>query len=428
MSKLKLFLILASALLISCANPNDPGDDGTGGGGTGTGGGTGGGGTGNPSWYLTAEQQSKPFFTKEVRIFQTTSGQIYRIPTILVAKNGNIIVFGDTRYSHGSDVGQGDYRVDVLYSLSKDGGKTWSEKKPILPLSRQGQWDSKGDSVGFQCDNGDLVVLCASGGAWFNAPAKPSKVLLSRSTDNGENWSQWEEIQDQFFTGDVATKYNQKFFVASGRQYTMTKDPYKGRLIAAMLIQPKNGGTAALTIYSDDNGINWKAGGVTQNSSKNSDEPKVMTELNDGRLLMSVRPPQPGNRLWAYSSDGGLNFTQLDTNPVLQDGKVDAEGIRYTSTLLGHDKNRLLFINCNANSRKRLAISLSEDENKSWNQAIKVLEEGDSCYSSINVLGDGTVVTFGEEKATSGKGYDLVFRRYNLFDLTGEVYKTEWYK
>lgn len=48
MSKLKLFLILASALLISCANPNDPDN------GNDTGGGTGGGGTGGGSIPLTS--------------------------------------------------------------------------------------------------------------------------------------------------------------------------------------------------------------------------------------------------------------------------------------------------------------------------------------------------------------------------------------
>ena len=66
MSKLKLFLILASALLISCTNPNDPGngnDTGTGGGtggGTGTGGGnTVGGGYVLPKGSLSQEEQQK---------------------------------------------------------------------------------------------------------------------------------------------------------------------------------------------------------------------------------------------------------------------------------------------------------------------------------------------------------------------------------
>lgn len=62
MSKLKLFLILASALLISCANqnPNDPGDDGTGGGGAGGGGtGSGGGTTTGGGYVLPANSLSQ---------------------------------------------------------------------------------------------------------------------------------------------------------------------------------------------------------------------------------------------------------------------------------------------------------------------------------------------------------------------------------
>lgn len=85
MSKLKLFLILASALLISCANPNDPdnGNDTGTGGGTG-GGGTGGGGNANPSWFLTAEQQGKKLDFQEQILFNTTGGQRYRYQQLYV--------------------------------------------------------------------------------------------------------------------------------------------------------------------------------------------------------------------------------------------------------------------------------------------------------------------------------------------------------
>ena len=49
-------------------------------------------------------------------------------------------------------------------------------------------------------------------------------------------------------------------------------------------------------------------------------------------------------------------------------------------------------------------------------------------YSSLDVCGDGTIVTLAEEKTKTGVYYDIVFRRYNMKTITGEVYQTSWYK
>ena len=198
MSKLKLFLILASALLISCANPTEPEDQGTGGGNGG--GGTGGGSqlTQNPSWFLTAEQQGKPLNFQEQILFDTTDGQKYRIPAIICADNGNLIAFADDRHSHGSDIGQTANAVDVVFKLSKDGGQTWSTIKTILPFSTAGNTgiNNKGDVIVFKSVNnpGTLVAMAASGGAWFGSGNPQARFAQSKSTDNGETWSQWKEV------------------------------------------------------------------------------------------------------------------------------------------------------------------------------------------------------------------------------------------
>lgn len=103
MSKLKLFLILASSLLISCANPNDPdngNDTGTGGGGTGTG-----GGSGNPSWYLSDAQQSSVYQPNPVIVFDSKQGDIYRIAGIVETTKGTLVAVSDSRKTSESDVG-----------------------------------------------------------------------------------------------------------------------------------------------------------------------------------------------------------------------------------------------------------------------------------------------------------------------------------
>lgn len=441
MSKLKLFLILASALLISCANPNDPdnGNDTGTGGGTG-GGGTGGGGNGNPSWFLTADQQSKPLLQPEVKVFTTTDSTRYRIPAIIVANNGNIVALADDRHNHGSDIGFGQGAIDIVYRISKDGGKTWGDTKTILPKSKTGNnTENKGDPLVFKAQNGDLVVLAVSGGAWFSGDKVNSEILMSRSKDHGETWTPWKVEQNLWKTGGYgAGTLTRKCFAASGRGYT-AKD---GKLMAAMLVKFKSGGDGLVSIYSDDDGETWNAGGTVESSNGKGtlNEPKIMTELDDGTIVMTVRNYGQKNRLYAISKDGGQNWgtrssggqdKKLDDWNNMHDSDVNAEGVRWTSKSEGHDKNRIVHI-LSDGPRRRVGLGLyvSEDEAQTFKQVKKIEPDSqDSCYSSIDILPDGTVIVLYEKNGRLNS-YDLVFKRFNLYDLSGgrEIYKVDWYK
>ena len=109
------------------------------------GGGSGGGGTITnkdgkvfASWYLTEEQQREPYSQGPTIVFDSMGApntQIYHIPAIIVADNGNIIAFGDNRHEKSVDIGFGQGLIDIVYKISKDGGKTWSAEKIIEPKS-----------------------------------------------------------------------------------------------------------------------------------------------------------------------------------------------------------------------------------------------------------------------------------------------------
>ena len=471
MSKSKLFLILASALLISCnPNPNDPNngnDTGTGGGGTG-----GGGLTSNPSWFLTAEQQKQDFYYETVLFSKPVNAQStkYRIPAIIVAKNGNIIAFADNRYTHGSDIGAGSGAIDIVYRTSKDGGKTWSPEKIILPKSTSGaNENNKGDPVAFLAANGDIVVLAIAGGAWFNAPKSPSILVMAKSKDNGETWSAWKKVGEESLwkAGPFAKEqptFIRKAFTASGRGLTLEgkgSNP-KGRLMAAMLAGKNKGdGThsgaqAALCIYSDDNGETWKPGGYVDTVNASSatsgqiNEPKIIAELNDGTIVMSIRnangysnPLAP--RLYSLSKDGGMTWNSAEGTlkeasgyANMHDADVNADGVVWTRKgEKGQDKNRILHILADGSSRRvGLGLYLSEDEAKTFTIKKKLRDNSKKAtYSTSDVLPDGTIITFSEDdqaKFNNTDGMDLVFRRFNLKYLTGEVYNAvgyeKWYE
>ena len=423
MSKLKLFLILASALLISCANPNDPNngnDTGTGGGGNG-----GGGGNANPSWYLSDSEQKTPKMIHEKTLGETVANaQYYRIPAVLVTKNNTIVVAFDNRKTKNADIGfSGADNIEPTVRRSTDGGKTWSENIRVgdVPTTKI---NSHGDPVLFEhTPTGNLVMLSASGGAFAWQTERKSRIAVSISKNDGLSWSKWTEVQGNMF--DSGSKlYNAgyvKGFAASGRGTTLRD----GTLVCTLLVTSQDGYSkkGAATFYSKDGGSTWQVGGIVQYPGNAFDEPKIIAELvsgdHKGKLLMTARPNQTGkDRYWAVANGVNDNWTKVDYGVGLTDGRANAEGVRYTLASEGHAKDRLLFLNCNSSTeRTQLTLHMSEDEGKTWNAiSKKVIQPGRSCYSSIDVLGDGTIITFAEEpsKASALDNYDLVFRRFNL--------------
>ena len=449
--KSKLFLILASMILaLSCKNPLGDESGGSGSGGAG-GGGSGGGQTITneqgkvfPAWYLTEQQQQQDFSMGPTILFQstTTPKQHYRIPAIIVADNGNIIAIADNRYTHGGDIGAVHGFIDIVYKVSKDGGYNWSGEKIMGDKSTSFAYreaKNKGDALVFKANDGDLVCMAVSGGGFANATVNtPSRMVRSVSKDNGETWSNWEEVGIDLIQ-KIKTKFNQpKAFAPAGRGLTL-----KDGTFAAAMIGHTGGGMYGLYVYSRDKGKTWDCADnfiASTGGYGNWNEPKIIAELNDGKLLMSVRNGMSTStkndpRMYVLSTDvpvnGKCSWPEKLSAWNFKCGGVDAEGVVWTRQN-EHDKNRMLHIQAGPHGRQGLKLFLSTEEGKtdnSWKEAKAILGgETGAAYASLDVCGDGTVVTLAEEKSKTGVHYDIVFRRYNMKAITGEVYKTEWYK
>ena len=437
--KSKLFLILVGMILVlSCSSPL--GDEGTGGGG-----GSGGGtqvidGKEFPSWYLTAEQQEKHFSMGPTILFQSTKTpeQHYRIPAIIVADNGNIVAICDDRHTKSGDIGQKNISdlIDIVYRISKDGGYNWSDKKIILPKSTDNNLaiaNNKGDALVFKHTDGTLVVLAVSGGGYAAAdsPNTPSRMLRSESKDNGETWSPWQEVGQSLFD-EIKKKYGKKRgFATSGRGLTLQD----GTFAAGLSVDGGSKGVVFVYATSKDKGLTWDYKGNIEHNDNTVliNEPKPIAQLEDGKVLTSVRNarnPNTGNnpRLYAIFNADGTSMPNQLYKWNFHDGSVDAEGVVWTRQN-EHDKNRMLHIQAGPYGRQSLKLFLSTDEGINWTEAKVILgAKNPAAYSSLDVCGDGTIITLAEEGSKTGQYYDIVFRRYNMKAITGEVYKTEWYK
>lgn len=396
-----------------------------------------------PEWFLPPEEQIKPFmeqtiiFKSEVNNNNPNSPKhIYRIPGITVSEKNTIIAVADYRKNSYEDVGfSGSKAIDIVVRRSTDGGINWGPEITIPPIASDNK-TAHGDSLFFSCANGDLVVLCAAGGAYKKDPGfGGSKIMVSRSTDDGLSWSEWELAQGNVnsFGQGVLSAYD-RGFAASGTGARL----FDGTLMGAMLVNKGTGNNtaAAAVIVSTDNGHTWTVRSVAKRKSGTQDEPKVVTQLNDGRILLSVRSgawnAKNKQRVWFRSvANIGSSWEEFVPTGNFYDGACNAEGILFTSTLEGYDKNRLIHLALDSNSdRRNLTAFISYDEGGSWKK-LRVLNSGRSGYSALARLRDGTIVSLAEEQGgqglpTTGKElYNIVFRRFNLRWLTENLSESE---
>lgn len=333
----------------------------------------------------------------------------YRIPAIITAKDGSIVAVTDKRKYNEGDLPQD---IDIVCNRSTDGGHTWSE--PYTIALGTGVNHGFGDcALAWSNDDNGLIAGFVGGpGLWNSTPSNPIRTYISRSYDNGQTWTEREDITD-FIFGDNCIVPEQRtwrasFFGSGNGLRTST-----GRIMFVAAIRET---TAQVlynhAVYSDDNGQTWHVSG---RASSSGDEAKV-TELVDGRILMSIR--HAGNRWYNISEDGGETWqpttsTWYDITAPACNGDM----IRYTSENQGYDKNRLLHSVPYGSNREKVTVYVSYDEGETW-PVSKCIVPYSSAYSSLCILPDGTIGLYVEEAYAGASGYSTVFYNFSLEWLT----------
>lgn len=329
----------------------------------------------------------------------------YRIPALITADDGALVVLTDKRKFHSGDL---PADIDVVANRSTDGGKTWSA--PIMVAQGTGTSNGFGDAAIIKSNSGKLIALFVNGTGFFGSTAaNPMKHYMSTSTDNGLTWSTPRDITTQLYGAgcpDPVRATWQGSFFGSGRGLTTRS----GRVMAVIAVREPNKSTFQnYAVYSDDEGETWK---VSNTAIVGGDEAKVV-ELNNGDILMSSRTG--GNRLWAKSTDGGVSWGTKNSWSEIWGNACDADIIRFTSTLDGFDKNRILHTLPNASDRRNLSMWISYDEGTTW-PVKKTICPNTSAYSSITILSDSTIGVYYE---TDGdQPYTMMFVNFSLDWLT----------
>lgn len=344
----------------------------------------------------------------------------YRIPAITTAEDGTIVTITDKRKYNQGDL-PGD--IDLLVRRSHDGGKTWDE--PIVLAEGKGEGKGFGDAGIVRTDEagGLLAIFVGGQGLWDSTPSNPIRTYVSKSNDNGLTWSEPRDITDQIF-GANCTDNERKTWRAS---FCASGNGLKTRNGVLMFVAAiRHNTTNTLynhVVYSNDNGETWN---VSNCAMEGGDESKVV-ELNDGRILMSIRRQGKGARYYNISNNvpsktEAVEWTQKNTSTVdswsdMIEPACNGDIVRYTSTKDGYDKDRILHTVPNhSSSRENVTVFLSYDEAKTWGIKKSICKTG-SAYSSIAILEDGTIGVYTEENYNTD-AYSTYFVNFSLDWLT----------
>ncbi|MBQ6084223.1 MAG: exo-alpha-sialidase [Bacteroidales bacterium] len=334
----------------------------------------------------------------------------YRIPAVITAKDGTIVAVTDKRKYNEGDLPQD---IDIVCNRSTDGGHTWSEPYTIALGTGYNQGFGDCALTWSNDDNGLIAVFVGGVGLWNSTPSNPIRSYKSYSYDNGQTWTEPEDITN-FIFGDNCiypsqTTWRASFFGSGNGLLTST-----GRIMFVAAI--REGSAQSLNnyaVYSDDNGATWHVSG---RASVGGDEAKV-TELVDGRILMSIR--HAGKRWYNISEDGGE--TWQPTTSIWNDITAPAcngDLIRYTSVNQGFNKNRLLHSVPYGSQRTNVTVYISYNEGETW-PVKKTIVPYSSAYSSLCILPDGTIGLYVEENPNGEIGnYLTAFYNFSLEWLT----------
>ncbi len=324
----------------------------------------------------------------------------FRIPAVVVAKNGEILAFAEAR--RNSDRDSGD--IDLVLKRSADAGATWSALQIVGDLDA----NTYGNPTPIVTRDGVIHLLTTSNdGRDMKRAIRDGKshdirrVHYQRSDDNGKTWSVPREITAEATGRGADWRW---YATGPGHGIQLLRGKYAGRLIAPCnhsnntkeAADQQESTNAAHVLYSDDDGKTWNVGGILS-SSGTTIRPWESTavELIDGRLHLNARNQPVGAypRVCAHSDDGGESFGPVAHAAELIEPNLGVQGalLRVAATDAGDSIDRIVFSNpASLDARRRMTVRSSFDETKTWN-AGRVVWPGPAGYSDMAKLPDGTI-------------------------------------
>ncbi|MGL5272482.1 MAG: exo-alpha-sialidase [Phocaeicola sp.] len=364
-----------------------------------------------------------------------------RIPGITTSKKGTLLAVYDARYESSRDL-QG--HMDIALNRSFDGGESWAPIQIVLDMKEWRGLPEKFNGVSDACilvdDNtGDIYVaglwmhgvLDSKTGKWVEGMTQDStrwihqwhakgsqpgvgvkqtsQFIISKSTDDGETWSEPVNITAQ-------TKRPEWWLYAPGPGHGITlKD---GTLVFPTQGRDKNGLPFSNITWSKDGGKTW----ITSNPAYHDTTESMAVELSDGSIMLNMRDNRNrGNienngRRICVTADLGETWTEHATSRnALIESTCMARIHKHFYKEGGVEKTILLFCNPESyNSRDHMTLKVSFDDGETWSNEKKILldQYGSFGYSCITSVNEQTIGVLYESSQAQ-----LVFQQVSLSEL-----------
>jgi sialidase-1 len=372
-------------------------------------------------------------------LFEAGKGghKLYRIPGIVVPARGSVLAYCEARRHTGLDWDD----IEILLRRSSDGGKTWSEPRPLPrpagKFARNPAAVAKGLArPGELTLNNPVAVVDGGGPVHFLFCVDYGRCFYLRSDDDGATFGRPVEITSAL--EPIRKDYPWRV-LGTGPGHGI--ELRNGRLVVPVWLSTGAGNNAhhpsvVATLGSEDGGKTWRCGDIVANETDPLLDPNetALAQLADGRVMVNMRNDSARHRrAVAFSPDGLTRWTRPAFDEALKEPICMASLCR----LSGAGKpgrNRLLFANpdhldagrklvpAGMHARKNLTVRLSYDEGRTW-PVSRVLEPGTSGYSDLAVGPDGTIYCLYERGSTDGKNHfatrTLTLARFNLEWLSG---------
>lgn len=346
------------------------------------------------SCFLSLNAQNKLDFTNLFDATKNDSITCYRIPSMVTATNGDLVVAIDERVPNCGDL-KNNKNINIVLRRSTDNGKTW------LPIQRIVDFP-----FGKSASDPSMIVDKITGDIFmfynFMDVENEKDVYyfhVIKSSDNGKTWSKPQDITRKI----SKRKWKNDFkFITSGRGIQTTS----GWLMHT-IVNLKEG---VFVFFSKNHGKTWR---LRRKPVGKIDEAKLV-ELENGKLMVNARVNNKGTRGVFTGTKKAKKFKEQKAYQPLIDPSCNGSIIKYTSKKDGFDKNRLLFVNPKSfKKRKNLTVRISYDDGKTWSEG-KTIYTGSSAYSTLTILQNGDIGLFFEKD-----GYTKnVFTSFSLEWLT----------
>lgn len=385
----------------------------------------------------------------------------YRTPVIVRTADGSLLVVTDCRETRG-DLGykleSGHGIIHLASCISRDNGMSWSMPK-LIAVGRIGKPDANGNDFNrahgdaalvADRESGKVLLLAGSGiiGTGMSTRDNPILVGKSVSNDNGQTWSEWENVTSDIYSV-VHPEINALFFTSGHLCQSSQIKVGKYYRIYASLCCFHKGATCSVAIYSDDFGDSWKTLGDSMEIRNYTAGEAKLVELPDGSILMSANHGQGRYfnifRYTDYTSGEGSweSGTIAFKEPKAFSSNSD---LIITPAIRNNEKIFLAFQSLTFGKRDHVSIYYKELESPADFDSVSDFSEGWKLGKQVSdttsnitsmTISNGMLSFVWEEniKTTwidtktypyqyweSWSGYDMMFQNYFLSTLTGGVY------